>query len=137
MSVSNADAASERQSSGWVLFAGIMISIVAVLNIVDGIAAIGDSSFFVGDTKLILHDLNTWGWILLVIGVIQLFVAFGIWSGGQWSRWLGVFMASLNAIAQMLFISAYPWWSLAILALDILVIYGLAVHGGRGRASLA
>ena len=137
MSVSNADAAAERQSSGWVLFAGIMISIVAVLNIVDGIAAIGDSSFFVGDTKLILDDLNTWGWILLVIGVIQLFVAFGIWSGGQWSRWLGVFIASLNAIAQMLFISAYPWWSLAILALDVLVIYGLAVHGGRGRASLA
>ena len=136
MTVSSADAG-DQHSSGWVLFAGIMIFVVATLNIIDGIAAIGDSSFFVGDTKLILDDLNTWGWILLIIGVIQLFVAFGIWSGGQWSRWLGVFIASLNAIAQMLFISAYPWWSLAILALDVLVIYGLAVHGGRGRASMA
>ncbi|HEY6781138.1 MAG TPA: hypothetical protein VI111_09295 [Thermoleophilaceae bacterium] len=135
MTVSSVDAGDEH-SAGWVLFAGIMIFVVATLNIIDGIAAISNSSFFVGDTKLILDDLNTWGWILLIIGVIQLFVAFGIWSGGQWSRWLGVLIASLNAIAQMLFISAYPWWSLAILAIDILVIYGLAVHGGRGRASL-
>ena len=128
--------AAERQSSGWITFAGVMIMIVAVLNIVDGIAAIGDSTFFVGDTKLIIQDINTWGWILLLIGIVQLLVAFGIWSGGQWSRWLGVFIVSLNAIAQMLFINAYPWWSLAILALDVLIIYGLVVHGGRGRASL-
>jgi hypothetical protein len=136
MNVSSAGV-DDQHSSGWITFAGIMISVVAILNIIDGIAAIGNSSFFVGDTKLIFQDIKTWGWILLIIGIIQLFVAFGIWSGGQWSRWLGVFIASLNAIAQMLFITAYPWWSLAILAIDILVIYGLAVHGGRGRASLA
>jgi hypothetical protein len=136
MSVSNAGV-DDQHSSGWVTFAGIMIFVVAVLNVIDGIAAIDNSSFFVGETKLIFQDIKTWGWIILVIGVIQLFVAFGIWSGGQWSRWLGVFIASMNAIAQMLFINAYPWWSLAILAIDILVIYGLVVHGDRGRASLA
>ena len=137
MSVDSVATDGDRHSSGWVTFAGVMISIVAVLNIIDGIAAIDNSTFFVGETKLIFDDINTWGWILLFIGVIQLLVAFGIWSGGQWSRWLGVAIASLNAIAQMLFITAYPWWSLAILAIDILIIYGLVAHGGRGRASLA
>lgn len=125
------------QHSGWMTFAGVMICILAVVNIIGGIAAIDQASFWVGDAKFIVSDLQTWGWIILAIGVLQLIVAFGIWSGAQWARWLGVLIVSLNAIAQLLFISAYPLWSLAIFAIDILVIYGLAAHGGRGRASLA
>lgn len=126
----------DPHSSGWLTFAGVMICILAVINIIGGIAAIDQASFWVGNARFIISDLQTWGWIILGIGVIQLIVAFGIWSAAQWARWTGVFIASANAIVQLLFISAYPLWSLAIFAVDILVIYGLAAHGGRGRASL-
>ena len=67
--------------TGWVLFAGIMMALVSVLNIIYGIAAIGDSSFFVNDQRYILSDLNTWGWVTLVIGGVQMLAAFSIWNG--------------------------------------------------------
>ena len=105
--------------------------IVAILNIIDGIAAISKSSFFVSDARYVFNDLNTWGWIVLGLGVLQMVVGLGIWAGNQLARWTGIVVVSLNALAQLLFIPAYPFWSLSIFALDILVLYGLAAYGGR------
>ena len=68
---------------------------------------------------------------MLCLGALQMLVAFGIWSGNQLARWTGIVVVSLNAIAQLLFIPAYPFWSLSIFTLDLLVLYALAVHGGR------
>jgi hypothetical protein len=121
------------EGSGWVLFAGIMLMIVGVLNIVWGIAAIGDSRFFVQDAKYVLSGLNTWGWIVLILGVVQLAAAFSIWAGGKFGMWFGIVSASLNAIAALMSIPAYPFWSLAIFAVDVLIIYGLASYGGDRR----
>ncbi len=121
------------EGSGWVLFAGIMLLTVGVLNIIWGIAAIGDSSFFVADTQYILSDLRTWGWVLLIIGALQLAAAFSVWAGGSFGRWFGITAATLNAIGAMLSIPAYPFWSLAIFAVDVLVIYALASYGGDRR----
>jgi hypothetical protein len=121
------------EGSGWVLFAGIMILMVGVLNIFWGIAAIDNSSFFVQDTRYIISDLNTWGWIVLIIGALQLAAAFSVWAGGSFGRWFGIAAATCNAIAALLSIPAYPFWSLAIFAVDILVIYGLAAYGGDRR----
>ena len=121
------------EGSGWVLFAGIMIMLVGVLNAIYGIAAIDNSSFFVADTQYILSDLNTWGWVLLILGALQLIAAFSIWAGGTYGRWFGIAVAGCNAIAALLAIPAYPFWSLAVFAIDLMIIYGLAVHGGRGR----
>jgi hypothetical protein len=126
-------AAGPVEGSGWVLFAGIMIMIVGVLNVVWGIAAIDSSSFFVEDQRFILSDLNTWGWIVLIIGALQFAAAFSIWAGGSFGRWFGIAVASVNAIAALLSIPAYPFWSLAIFAVDVLVIYGLATYGGDRR----
>ena len=117
--------------AGWLAFAGIMLLVVAVLNIIYGIAAIGNSSFFVNDTKYILSDLNTWGWVTLVLGALQLGAAFSIWAGNQFGRWFGIGTAALSSIGALLSIPAYPFWSLAIFAVDILIIYGLAAYGGR------
>jgi hypothetical protein len=117
--------------SGWISFAGVVIMIVAILNIIDGIAAISDSSFFVGDARYVFSDLNTLGWVVLALGVLQMVVGFGVWAGNQLARWAGIVIVSLNAVVQLLFIPAYPFWSLSIFALDILVLYGLAAHGGR------
>ena len=125
------------EGSGWLLFAGIMILMVAVLNIIWGIAAIGNSSFFVQDTRYIFSELNTWGWIVLIIGALQLAAAFSIWAGGTFGRWFGIAVATVNAIVALLSIPAYPFWSLAIVAVDVLVIYGLAAYGGDRRLTAA
>ena len=103
-----------------------MILIVGVMNVIYGIAAIDKSTFFVQDAKFVFAELNTWGWILLVAGVIQLVGAVGIWSRRGWGRWIGIISASGNAVIQLLFISSFPFASLALLAIDLLVIYGLA-----------
>jgi len=119
-----------EEGTGWVLFAGIMIVTVGILNLIYGIAAIGDSTFFVADQKFILSGLNTWGWVMLILGAGQILAAFSIWAGNSFGRWFGITCAVLNAIAAMFAIPAYPFWSLVVIAIDILVIYGLAAYGG-------
>jgi hypothetical protein len=122
------------RGAGWVTFAGVMILIAGVLNTIGGIAAIDDANFYTADAHYQFGDLNTWGWFLLAVGLLQLFAAFSIWNGGAYGRWVGVLSASANAMVQLLFLPAFPLWSLAIFALDILVIYGLVVYGGRPEA---
>jgi hypothetical protein len=121
----------EPRGAGWVLFAGMMLVLVAVLNAIYGIAAIGNSSFFVNDTKYILSDLNTWGWVTLGIAALQMAAAFSVWNGNKFGVWFGIATAGLSAIGALMSIPAYPFWSLAVFAVDILVIYGLAVYGGQ------
>jgi hypothetical protein len=117
--------------SGWVTFARVMLFLVGVLNIIYGIAAIGDSSFFVQDQKYILSNLNTWGWVTLILGVLQLGAAFSLWSGNLYGRVVAIFAASLGAIAALLAIPAYPFWSLAIFALSIIIIHQVAMWGAE------
>jgi hypothetical protein len=122
-----------EQRSGWVTFAGVMLLIAGVLNVIYGIAAIGDSNFFINDTKYIFSNLNTWGWITLIIGVIQMFAAFSLWSGNLYGRIIGIGAAGLSAISALLSIPAYPFWSLAIFAIDVVVIQQIATRGTQGR----
>src|SRR5215218_7704024 len=124
----------EDRGHGWVLFAGIMLALVGILNIVYGIAAIGDSTFFTANAKYVLTDLNTWGWVVLGVGTIQFVAAFGIWAGSEWGRWVGIISASCNAIVQMFFIPAFPLLSVTLFAVDVLVIYGLVAYGGHRSA---
>ena len=124
-----------KTHSGWVTFAGILLFIGGVLNVIYGIAAVGDSTFFVAGQKYILSGLNTWGWVMLILGVGQILAAFSIWAAGSFGRWFGITCAVLNAIAALLAIPAYPFWSLVVIGIDILVIYGLAAYGGRRATS--
>jgi hypothetical protein len=119
------------QGAGWLAFAGIMILIAAVLNAIWGIAAIDNANFFLEDQRFILSDLNTWGWIILVIALLQAFAAFSIFSGGGYGRWVGILSASVGAIGALLSIPGYPFWSLCLFLINILVIYGLAAYGGH------
>jgi hypothetical protein len=122
-----------EQRSGWVTFAGALLLIAGALNVIYGIAAIGDSKFFVHDTKYILSNLNTWGWVTLILGLLQLLAAFSLWSGGLYGRIFGIGAAGLSSIAALLSIPAYPFWSLAIFALDIIIIHQIATRGTEGR----
>jgi hypothetical protein len=116
----------ESTLSGWWVFAGVLLLVAGVLNIIWGIAAIGDSKFFTDAGTFILSGLNTWGWILLILGVLELIAAFSLFSGGEFGRWFGIVIASLNAIGALLSIPAYPFWSLALFALAIIIVYKLA-----------
>lgn len=124
----------EPRGYGWVIFAGTMLLMAGTLNIIYGIAAVSNSHFYAANTRFVFSELNTWGWIVIAIGAIEACVGIGVYAQAQWARWTGVAAASLNAIAQLLFIAAYPWLSLAIFAIDLLVIYGLITYGGRREA---
>lgn len=112
--------------TGWWIFAGTLLGLAGILNIIWGIAAIGNSKFFTENVTLVFSDLKTWGWVTLLIGVIQLFAAGSLYTGGGFGRWIGIFAASLSAIAALLSISAAPFWALCIFALAVIVIYELA-----------
>jgi hypothetical protein len=121
----------EERGSGWVAFAGVLLLIVGTLNIIEGIAAIDKASFFVANTHYIAGDLSAWGWTVLFIGIAEVLIGLGVMARNQFARWAGVTVLGLNAIAQLMFIPAYPFWSLAIFSLDILAIYGLVAYGQR------
>jgi hypothetical protein len=121
----------ESRGTGWLVFAGAMLAIVGTLNVIGGIGAISNSKFFVNDAKYVFGSLNTWGWVALTFGVAQVLTAFGVWARSTAAAWLGMLFVSLNAVAQLLDIPAYPFWSLALFTLDILILYGLAAYGGR------
>jgi hypothetical protein len=121
------------EGEGWVLFAGTMLAILCVLNLVDGIAAVSNSNFFVGQAEFVFSDLKTWGWVLIVVGAVQGVAAAGVFLRWKGVRWVGVTVAGLNSIAQLIFLPAYPLWALALFTLDILVMYGLIAYGGPRR----
>jgi hypothetical protein len=123
------------RGAGWVGFAAIMLGLAGIWNALAGMLAIGDSRVFVGEQTFVFSDLNTWGWIILGLGVLQLVAAFAIVSGSEIARWFGIVVAGINAIGQLYFIPAYPFWALSIFAIDILIIYGLAVYGGKRLTS--
>lgn len=121
-----------EQGLGWIGFAGMMLLIIGILNCLWGLSAIANSHILVNGTSYVIDNRQAWGWTLLIIGGIQLFAAFSIWSGGGFGRWIGIIVAGLNAIAWLAAIpNDAPWFGLAIFTIDILIIYGLAVYGGK------
>jgi hypothetical protein len=116
----------EERVTGWWVFAATLLFIAGVLNVIWGIAAIGDAKFFIADQKFIISSLHTWGWVTLILGVLQLIAAFSLFSGGGFGRWFGMFAAALSAISALLSIPAYPLWSLCIFALAIIILFELA-----------
>jgi hypothetical protein len=116
--------------AGWVVFAGTMAIIAGIFNVIQGLVALFDDQYFVvagGD--LLLLDFTGWGWVHLLVGVVMLLVGFGIIRGSPWGLVAGVVIAGVNAIVQLGFLAAYPVWSILIIALDVVVIYALIVHG--------
>jgi hypothetical protein len=119
------------------LFAATLLLIVGTLNIIYGIGALDGANIFVNDKRYILTDLNTMGWVLIVLGVIQLAGGFSLISGNTFGRVIGLIGASLGAIGALLSIGGnYPWWSLAIFFLCIYIVHGIFVYGEDERAAV-
>jgi len=121
----------DDRGDGLLVFAGIMVMVAGVLNVIHGIAAIDNANLYVNDAQFVFSDLNTWGWIVLALGVLQVCAAFSIWAGGKYGQWFGIFAASLSAIGALMLLPAYPFYALAIFAIDVTIIYALAAYGGR------
>jgi hypothetical protein len=121
----------EPRGAGWVAYAAIMLGLAGTWNAFDGILALANSKVFVGHTAFVFSNLHTWGWIVLFLGIAQIAAAAALMGGSQVARWFGIAVASVNAIGQLMYLPAYPWWGLAMFTVDMLIIYGLAVYGGR------
>jgi hypothetical protein len=113
---------------GRALFAAVMLMVGGALNIIYGIAAISNSHFFVANTNYVFADLKTWGWITLILGILMFLASLSLFSGGMFGVWFGIVAASFAAIAALLDIPAYPFWSLAIFALSVWIVFGLSAY---------
>jgi len=123
------------EGAGWVTFAGIMLILVGCFNVIDGIAAISDSKYLVN--KVLFANLHAWGWFFLIWGALQIFAGFAVIAGAPWGAIVGIVTAFFNAIAQLSWIGVNPWWAFIAIAIDVMIIYGLLVYGGRGKETYA
>ncbi len=115
---------------GWVVFAGVMMILLGCFNAIEGLGALLNGNWLAANTtRSIRVDYAAWGWTWLLFGCIVAAAGFGVLRGKPWARVVGVIVAALNAVAQLVFIPAYPFWALSIMVVDIIVIWGLTLHG--------
>ena len=121
----------EGRGYGLIIFASILLLVIGFFNMIYGIAAIANSHVFVANAHYVIGDLRAWGWVTLIISVLQLVAAGGVLMGSQLARWFAVGVVGLNAIEMMFFIPAYPFWALIIIAMDVVALWGLCAYGSR------
>jgi hypothetical protein len=123
------------RGAGRVVFAGVLLLVAGTLNIIYGIGSLDDANIFTGDKRFIFTNLNTLGWVLIVLGLIQLIGGFSLLAGNTFGRVIGVIGGSLGAIGALLSIGGnYPWWSLGIFFLSVWIVHGILVYGQDERA---
>jgi hypothetical protein len=117
--------------TGWVYFASTMMFLLGIFQIVEGLVAVFDDGYYhVTESGLVVNvDYTAWGWVHMLVGVLLLVSAAGVLAGNIAARAVGVILAGLSAVLNLLFIEAYPIWSTIIITIDVLVIYALTVHG--------
>ena len=122
------------RGAGRVVFAAVLLLIVGTLNIIYGIGALDDANFYANDTRYILTNLNTLGWVVIILGIIQLTGGFSLMAGNTYGRVIGIIGGSLGAIGALLSMgNSHPWWNLAIFALCVWIVYGILVFGEDER----
>ena len=125
----------EGRGWGLVTFAAILLALVGCFNLMYGIAAVANSDVFTAKAHYVFGSLHLWGWATLILGVLQLLAAAAaVLMGNELARWFGVAVLGLNAINQVFFLPAYPLWSLVIIALDVVAVYGLCAYGSPENA---
>ncbi|HEY7265611.1 MAG TPA: hypothetical protein VH589_29515 [Trebonia sp.] len=127
----------EGRGYGMVIFAAVLLAVIGFFNLLDGIAAIANSHIFIGNAHYVVGDLRAWGWVMAIFGGVQLLAAAGVFMGNQLARWFAVAVVALNALGQMFFIPAYPFWSLMIIAIDVVALWGLCAYGSRENLGVA
>jgi hypothetical protein len=124
------------RGAGRVVFAGMLLMFVGFVNVIYGIGALDDANIFVNDTRFILSNLNTLGWVLIILGLIQFTGGYSLMAGNTYGRVLGIAGGTLGALGALLSIGAGdPWWSLAVFAICLYVVHGIIVFGEDERAT--
>ncbi|WP_207934651.1 hypothetical protein [Actinomadura sp. KC06] len=129
-------AGERHRTSGWLTFAGTLALVVGAFNVIDGLVALfKDDYYLVGQNQILVFDYTAWGWIWLVMGIIQIGIGAGIMAGKMWARAAGVVLAVLAAIGHLAFLQAFPLWSVLTIALCVLLIYALCAPpaGATGK----
>jgi hypothetical protein len=121
----------EDHGYGLVLFAAVLLFVVGCFNMIQGIAAVANLNVFHAHAHYVFASLTTWGWFTAILGALQLVAAVGVLAANQMFRWFAVIVIALNTIDQMFFIPAYPFWSLIIIAMDVVALYALLAYGSR------
>ena len=122
---------------GLLIFASVLLLVTGVVNLVGGISAISGSQILITSAHSVTGGLRAWGWVMAILGAVQLLAAAGVWAGSQLARWLAVAAVGLTAVGQMFFIPAYPLWSVLIIVADAVALWGLCAHGSRGHPGAA
>jgi hypothetical protein len=123
------------QGIGRALFAATLLMIAGLINIIYGIGALDGANIFVDEQRYILTNLNTMGWVLIILGAIQIAGGLSLYVGNPFGRVIGIVAASLGAIGALLSIGdGNPWWSLAVFALCVYVVHGISMYGDDPRA---
>jgi hypothetical protein len=127
-----------QRGDGWLSFSAIMLFLVGSLNVFQGLLLIAKDEIYVtgpDESVVVVGDVTTWGWVILILGVLEIVAGGGVLARHQLARWFGIFVASFALLAQFpVFFGAYPLWSFTIVILCAMVIYGLAVYGGNNDA---
>ncbi len=119
---------------GWLTFAGLLLLLVGIFNVIHGLVAIdGTSSYLIND--VLFSNLSTWGWFFLIWGGLQILASFSIFGGTTWGPVVGIMTAFINAVAQLAWINTNVIWTFVAILIDVMVIYGLAVYGGQKTRS--
>ncbi len=121
----------EGRGLGLIVFASILLFVDGFFNMIYGIAAIHQSHVFIANAHYVFGNLRAWGWITLIIAILQLGAGAGVMAGSQLARWFAVVVVGLSAIDMMFFVPAYPFWALTIIAVDVIALYGLCAYGSR------
>jgi hypothetical protein len=116
---------------GWVIFAGVVMITLGAFHIIDGLVALFEKSYYlVTSSSLVVHvNYAAWGWVHLALGALFIIVGLGVLAGQLWAQVIGITLAVISAIINLAFIAAYPVWGVILIALDIVIIYALAMHG--------
>ncbi|GAA1960403.1 DUF7144 family membrane protein [Microbacterium deminutum] len=122
--------------TGWGVFASVLLLIAGIFDLIFGLAAVigPNSTLVVTEHGLFAVDVAAWGWWHILSGVLLIIVSFSLYRGMTWARVVAIILVILNAIGQLTLFSQQPWLSLIILAVDILIIYALTVHGHELKA---
>lgn len=123
------------RGAGRATLAAVLLFVGGVLDIIYGIAAIGGSSFFTHNIKFIFNNLDGWGWFMFILGILAILASLSLLGGGTFGRWFGIVVGGLNAIGALLSLPASPLWSIAIFALSLWIIHGLAIYMQPGEAT--
>lgn len=123
---------------GWRSFAGILITISGFFNAIDGLVAIINANRIQGVvngqvTLPVTDKVSSWGWLVLIVGIVMIIAGFSIFSGATWARVVGIVVVSINMVVQFSYLAHFPFWSFTMILVDTMVIYGLVVHGRPER----